>query len=249
MLTNLPACSGKTPAKSLDSRTKSYSVAALAAGVSLLALAQPANAEVIVTKTRIPLPNLSAVSLDLNKDGIADFKFELNIYGDFGAIRGYVAEQPLAGGAVVGAQGANFGYASALLRGAKIGPSAHFDAANSVMVERSVGSHTGDPTYSRHLYGKWGGNPPNRFLGVKFLIHGATHFGWVRLTLDSSKWPMSATITGYAYETVANRPIQAGMPPKASVDGRSEQPGKTISSRSLGALALGADGLALWRRD
>lgn len=246
---NFPARFGEPAGESLDSRVQRYSVSALAAGVSLLALAQPADAEVIVTRARLPVIDLSEVVLDLDKDGTADFRFQLNLYAEFGAVMGYVAQQPLNGGAVVGAQGRNFGYASALVRGAKIGPSAHFSSANSLMVERSFGTHAGRPSYSRHVYGKWGGNPANRFLGVKFFIHGAAHYGWIRLTLDSAEWPMSATITGYAYESVANRPIFAGLPPNAAVEAQSKRVNRAASPASLGMLALGAEALPRWRRD
>jgi hypothetical protein len=50
-----------------------YSAAAAAAGVSMLALAQPAAGEVVVTKKTIPL--IGNVSIDINSDGISDFAF------------------------------------------------------------------------------------------------------------------------------------------------------------------------------
>jgi hypothetical protein len=34
------------------------------------------------------------------------------------------------------------------------------------------------------------------------VIKNTTHYGWVRVSV--SKWPFSATLTGYAYETVPN---------------------------------------------
>ena len=139
-------------------------------------------------------------------------------------------------------------YASALVRGAKIGPSAHFSSSSrfdsgAVAVERIRGSSRG----AIHIYGNWGNSPPNRFLGVKFLIDGATHYGWVRLTLTGHHdSPISGTITGYAYETVADKRILAGALEKSANDegATSQAPGL-----SLGVLALGADGLPLWRRD
>lgn len=232
----------------LNRQVVQYSLAAAAASVSLLALAPAAAAEVVVTKTHLPVLSTHPISLDLNRDGVADFKFELYTYGDFGAVAGYLAVQPLTGGAVVGAQGAYFAYASALVRGDKIGPSAHFDSDPSVVVERSAGTHTSQPSYSRKIYGKWGENPTNRFLGVKFQINGATHYGWIRLTVNSDKWPMSATITGYSYETVANKRISAGTARKTLGVTQAKQR-RTPDRASLGLLALGADGLALWRRE
>jgi hypothetical protein len=50
-----------------------YSMAAAAAGVSLMALAAPAEGKVVIT-THINIPVTSTVSLDLNHDGVADIQ-------------------------------------------------------------------------------------------------------------------------------------------------------------------------------
>lgn len=61
----------------LDRQINLYSLAAAAAGVSLLALAQPAKGEVIITKKTIPIPvdYRIPVDIDINHDGITDFQF------------------------------------------------------------------------------------------------------------------------------------------------------------------------------
>jgi hypothetical protein len=56
-----------------DPGLKLYAFAA-AAGVSIMALAQPSEAEIVVTKKTIRVEN-SPVTVDLNKDGMADFQF------------------------------------------------------------------------------------------------------------------------------------------------------------------------------
>ena len=77
-------------------------------------------------------------------------------------------------------------------------------------IEGSFGNFLSGRT-DRNVVGRWGNDPQNRYLGVKFLINGQTHFGWVRLTVKSDKLlSITATITGYAYETVPNKPIFAG---------------------------------------
>ena len=52
------------------------------------------------------------------------------------------------------------------------------------------------------------------YLGLQFLINGETHYGWaaVDVVFDTSQrpWTFSATLTGYAYETVAGQSIAAG---------------------------------------
>jgi hypothetical protein len=234
-----------------DTRAKMYSIAAAAAGVSMLALAQPADAEVVVTRKTIPIPLGSydgtqyPVPIDLNHDGINDFSFSLSSFA-YHSFNGQLDVTPLQGGAVVGAEGQLNFYASALARGAKVGPSAHFSSKGRAFVERSEGADY-DSMYSRKVYGKWGGDPANRYVGVRFLINGETHYGWVRLTANFDHRLDSATITAYAYETVANKRILAGE--NATAEAQPNPLEQGTSRASLGMLALGANGLALWRRE
>lgn len=134
------------------------------------------------------------------------------------------------------------------MRGAKIGPSAHFSSTgNGITVERSSGSVSASTFFN--FFGKWKDVGNNRFLGVKFLIDGKTHYGWIRLSLNIDPRIGVATITGYAYETVPNKRIQAGIAPTTSAATRSQNQAPTPTGASLGMLALGTDGLALWRRE
>ncbi|MGD0570185.1 MAG: hypothetical protein ABSA78_17415 [Candidatus Sulfotelmatobacter sp.] len=226
----------------IEHRLKSYSVAAVAAGVSMFALAQPAEAEVLITREIIPING--PVTIDLNNDGIADFQFSFHssfIYHE--AIFQTWSVKPLAGGAVVGDPGRPpNSYASALNRGAKIGPSAHFSSKGRAVMGRVVCGASISGGGSCGTYGDWS-DVSNRFLGVKFLIDGETHYGWVRMSGYGQ-------IDGYAYETIPNKPIFATPPAKGqSTDTESEQTGRSISPPSLGMLALGVRGLPLWRRD
>lgn len=247
-----------------DHRMRMYSLAAAAASVSALALAQPAEAEIIITNKTIPIHAGTPVNLDLNGDGISDFQFSLNTYTykifDYNKL--YV--NALAGGKVVGKVGKNqTPEASALVRGAKIGPAGPFDpSADFVTIEDSIlctqncGKH-GGYSFDQSLYGNWGGGHPNRFVGVKFLIKGATHYGWARLTVTvkskgtgkGPKGSFSGTITEYGFESVANKSCSAGLP-GASSAANPDETGKIESGKtgaSLGMLALGSDGLELWR--
>jgi hypothetical protein len=63
----------KAPSNNLNRQLGLYSLAAAAAGVSMLALAQPAAGEVVITRKTIPIGSL--VYLDMNHDGVADFTF------------------------------------------------------------------------------------------------------------------------------------------------------------------------------
>ncbi len=60
---------------------------------------------------------------------------------------------------------------------------------------------------------------------------------------------MTATISGYAHETLANKPILAGTAASAMSEGQVPGEIQGREGASLGMLALGADGLPLWRRE
>lgn len=75
-------------------------------------------------------------------------------------------------------------------------------------------------------------NVKNRCLGVKFTIKGKIHCGWARLSVQV-QFPLTitATLTGYAYETIPNKAIIAGK--TKGPEDSAEQPA------TLGRLALG----------
>jgi hypothetical protein len=244
---------GEILSATIDHRSNLYAIAAAAAGVSMLALAQPAEGEVVITKKNIPIPVSSyfgkqyLVPISLNNDGITDFSFSLYSFAYHSFFQD-LAVWPVEGGAVVAAQnGKGLSYASALARGARIGPSAHFSSKLRANIEIAHGENFSS-RYSRKLYGNWGSNPANHYLGVRFLIDGATHYGWIRLTVSTQPAGFAATITGYAYETVANKRIFAGIP-EGSTSAAAEPKAESLGRPSLGMLAAGADGLVLWRRD
>ena len=63
-------------AANINQRLLGYATAATAAGVGVLALAQPAEAKIVYTPVNIPITlNGPAVQVDLNHDGIIDFSF------------------------------------------------------------------------------------------------------------------------------------------------------------------------------
>jgi hypothetical protein len=60
---------------------------------------------------------------------------------------------------------------------------------------------------------------------------------------------LHATITAYAYETVPGKRILAGITEKSGSDQKVQDSTGNLSGSSLGMLALGVDGLPLWRRN
>ena len=236
-----------------DHRMRLYTRAAAAASVSALALAQPAEATIIITNTNIPIHAGTPVMLDLNGDGTADFEFSLTNYTYKLLSNNILYVQGLkAGGAVIGQGSA----ASAMLRGAKIGPGGpflHSDYREILELSRlCTQCGVNGYSFSQSLYGKWGGGHPNRFVGVKFKINGKTHYGWVRLTVTvkqkgsgtGPKGSFSGTITEYGYESVAGKSCGAGLSGQSASANLDEKPN---TGASLGMLAAGADGLPIWR--
>lgn len=236
---------------SLDRKLRVYSTAALAAGVSMLALAKPSQGEVVVTKKTIAIPvnpqnGSGPAAIDFNHDGIRDFSAAIYYSAYPQSDHSLDIFAPNGDAGIVASQN---NYALALPRGARIGPSAHFNTRNNPIESVNGRDSSTSATYTRTLKGNWGGNPRNRFLGVRFLINGNTHYGWIRLTVTTDPRGLSATITGYAYETVPNKRITAGAGASPASETKVSNSTQRPDAVSLGMLALGADGLTLWRRE
>ena len=107
-----------------------------------------------------------------------------------------------------------------------------------------------------HFKGQWangGKGVKNRYLGLKFQVSGKTHFGWARLNVAFKRHlGFFAVLTGYAYETIPNKPIIAGKTKGPGYISAQEPDAALIMPTSepatLGALAMGAPGLSIWRR-
>jgi hypothetical protein len=218
--------------KSLQQQLNTYAVAASAAGVSLLALVQPSEARILYTKAHRVIGFDSDYKLDLNHDGKADFIIYHNAHvsdsGHASSLSVSAASSALKNEAE-GTVGGRSLLAAALERGARI-PKNRF-SHRALMAYACTAIFCTKYDYNR---GKWI-NVTNRYLGLKFRIHGKTHYGWARLTVQV-QYPatIAATLTGYAYETIPNKPIKAGQ-----THDRDET--------TLGHLATGASAIPVWR--
>jgi hypothetical protein len=203
---------------SLNRQLNTYALVASAAGVSVLALARASEAKVVYTETHQVTSAPFPLYIDLNHDGIKDFVLRTTYYVGSSRFVGLDAS----GGrnpnnAVAGRRFSRSGYffsaASALHAGARIGPNGNFSVRFPFMAEElfnGAGSQYSD-------IGPWAGKGNgvrNRYLGLKFVIHGKVHYGWARLSVTLGHHrqyeDVSGTLTGYAYETVPNKPIIAG---------------------------------------
>jgi hypothetical protein len=198
-----------------------------------LAASSTSQAEIVYTKTSTDV-NLDYV-LDLNNSGTGDFEIQSYYLSGFASL----VVIPLNKGNKIAAVHHQCGFrgyhstaAGPLPLGAVIGPNSPFEATATCMVRAFESSA---PT------GPWLGKT-DRYLGLEFYIYGEKHFGWARMSVQSAYcYSCIGYISGYAYETIAGKAIIAGD------EGHPEE--ASAEPLTLGALALGAPGLKLWRRD
>ncbi len=189
-------------------RLNLHAFAASAAGLGLLAIPQTANARIVYTPANVFIH--SSLGLDLNHDGIEDFVFFESVFASGGELRIQAQSQNLIWG--------KSRLASALHAGVNVRSSAKLMASNTLMCL----------TDSQRSDGHWY-HVQHRYLGLKFYVKGKAHYGWARLkTTDCEQ----SWLTGYAYETVPNKPIKTGQTKGPDV--------MTVEPGSLGVLAAGA---------
>src|ERR1700722_12085827 len=143
--------------ESLHQRINAYAIAAGAAGVGVLTLAQPVEAKIVYTPTHHVVGKNGRYKLDLNHDKIADFI----LVNTHGCNTDYCVDalSAIPAGGTGGGGGRGFlsiPYASALNNGAQMGPKAHFSGRLMASSQSGQGS-----------LGRWL-NVTNAYLGLKF---------------------------------------------------------------------------------
>jgi hypothetical protein len=237
----------------LTPKLEKHLMAYFAMASATVAVATPAMAEIVYTPTRVEFDEAGSglpayYHIDLNNDGIVDFALasfvgattrlqarSLEVYPCY-------CSNP---NGVVGTFNSKQNFAAVLPAGVEIGPARHFiaDTVAMPMAEEHIHKNGSSVVLSTTFQGKWangGKGIHSHYLGLKFLIDGEVHYGWARITISKA-----SLMTGYAYETVANKPIIAGAT-SADADG---QQSKSEVPASLGYLAEGANGLSVWRRE
>ena len=106
----------------------------------------------------------------------------------------------------------------------------------------------GGTSYSSFSYGQWLSPTQHRYLGLKFTAGGNVHYGWARfnVTLVNPSpigYGFHVTLTGYAYETIPNKPIITGQN-----QGAGRHHAGTSQPWLLGARRIRDSGLAEERR-
>jgi len=245
----------RTPAPlspSLQRQISKYAVAASAAGMATLALAQFSDAEIVYTPANKKIETGKTISLDVDGDGVVDFKIR-DVNGGHGyfyfARLSVLPVEP--GNGVWGHLSSyNSQFASALFPGVAIGAQAPFYSGRNRMAYMATSTGLGA--------GFWGGetctgpwaNVKHRYLGLKFQINGETHFGWARLSIDCPResFLITGALTGYAYETTPNHRIKTGQTSGPDEITKLQEPPAAQPGVSLGELAKGAPASWAWRR-
>jgi hypothetical protein len=230
----------------LHSELTLYALAAAAAGVSVLALAPSADAQIVYTPAHEMIGRNGRMSIDFNHDGVTDAlirEIPCSAGTFFRANSLQAVPVPEGGGIHRNLFG---GGAAAMPAGAKIGESGGFYSRAVVMVNWTV--------YGVYYFGNWTSPGLTAYLGIKFPLNGEDHYGWARMTTsyDGRYKGIIALLSGYAYETQPNTTILAGD--EGENNSEASVPSQKISSSpqatskaTLGALALGAERLYLPR--
>lgn len=240
-MTSLPASPRKFAKPFvLEEHLNWYVLAATAAGVGILGSSQVSDARVVYTKAHRRIVPNTTLRLDLNHDGITDFRFKDTVSSISANIFARLFGIPIgAKNEIVGHVGF-FGkaYASALFSAVQVGPKAQFLSYQGLMAESTFNGGMRPPA-TGYCTGPWA-SVTNRYLGLKFDVKGQVHFGWARFNVTCLGGPnVVGLLTGYAYETVPNRPIVTGRRKGSDEAGATAYRGAPPGSSNLGRLALG----------
>jgi len=247
---------------SLDRSLKAYAIAAGAAGVGLAALALPAEGKIVFTAVHQTIHPGGTLRMDLNGDGVTDFTLIDSYHTSFaaGRIRNTGSIHPSAGAVniyggvasnvVAEATSPQF-FAAGFAAGVSVNSKLTFIGAP---VRPALEACYGTGGFVSGQSGQWT-HATNRYLGLKFVINGQTHFGWARVNIKLEGTDIGCqyqvVLAGFAYETIANKPITTGKtkgPTEvASMEPLTPQPAAV--EPGLGMLALGSRGLNVWRRE
>jgi len=195
----------------------------------MLAMAVPAQAKVVYTPDNQQIGG--GLSLSLSHNGIADFVIS-NFYSSTSSTLA-LSIGPVNPSNEIFSTGSNrlSVFAAALPAGMEIGPNGKFKKRRGEGMANGI-------DLNGTCQGPWI-HAHEQYLGLKFIIKGEIHFGWARLNVNCVyPHPINGTLTGYAFETVANKPIVAGETQGAEVNA---DPG------TLGNLARGAAAISNWR--
>lgn len=176
----------------------------------ILSSLEPCEARIVYTQTNQTISGDDAsLAIDLNHDGVTDVTIQLAL-STMGCDFDWADALPSTGNAIVSnTQGLDGYWASALNLGALIWQGSPYAPGMAIMTDDNGGFGCPFP----HGYGYWGNSGPH-YLGIAFVKNGRVHYAWALLQVSfvnsQRVHSIMATLTGYAYQTIAGRPIAAG---------------------------------------
>jgi len=225
----------KSVASSLEHRLNAYALAASAAGVGVLALTQPVEAKIIYTPARVIIGHGGTEACIINFSHTTSGDFLIGTYkhsttGWYVDLFVQTVRRNGSGGGVKGRYSGR-AFASALRPKVTIGPRGQFRRDGDMLGIFS--------SSTRSVWGDWN-NVKDRYLGLQFKIQGKgkIHYGWARLNVRDHGHYITALLTGYAYETIPNKPIIAGK-----THGEDDGAVSTAQPATLGVLAAGTSAI------
>jgi len=232
--------------QSLHRKLEIYGLAAAAAGVGMAALSSSAQAEVVFTPAHQEIGR-HGIGLDLNNDGFPEFTIQPRVFRSDAGMVVY----SLGSNRVLATAGS---FVANLAAGYQVGPNSNFRRGGSFSSFKVPGKFLYDCAVSSGIppcFGPWDKNTPGGFIGLKFSLYGELHYGWARLKVVV-KGPdeFRFFLTGYAYETIPNKPIVIGER-NGSDDAGVKPPDlpapATRLPATLGMLSAGSSALSIWR--
>jgi len=250
----------KRPARLSEALNRSlngYSLAAAAAGVSILASAMPAEGAPVCGNISTLLEHTNTLPFNPAGQPASPFNFAQTTFQYFLSTTGVSSLRwwnrgffnPNSGGAKVLLGAKNLPADVAL--GSLIGPGGQFGKPASYGMLFTYGkgnfSHVqGGGTKLKHR-----GNlslVQDSYVGFQFSQSGNVHYGWARLSVTFHGGGVKQTILhalDYGYESTPNTAIAAG----SCAAGEPANPASSESrGTSLGMLALGSEEIAGWRK-
>jgi MYXO-CTERM domain-containing protein len=232
-------CSVNSPAGETLSRRQRHfvSCAVIAAGVTVLGLAERSHAAVVYSgplsitgapKTAIFTDFDTAATSTTNIPGwdVAISVASINLGTEFSL---QASVQSSAGVDLGGFVGGGFSV-SKLDAGVTVGPSSTFTLNTQPVFQMA------DSVNNFYI---WNGGVTNKFLGIEFkAADGTLHYAWEELNVNATT--VVPTVVGWAYESTPNTAIVTGDTGTAVPE--------PSSAATLGALALGAAGVRSRRR-
>jgi hypothetical protein len=250
--------------QALENSIGGYVLAATTAGVATLALAIPAEGAPVCKNLSAVLNYTATFAFSPARQSVAPFNVAQSFHTfstltSTGINRGFFT--PNLPGAEMALS--SKGMVSGLASGAKIGPGGRFGRGAMYGL-----IFTFIPDYgatSQHHLGNLRFGQTNYF-GFKFLASGQAHYGWLRMeskiVRGRSTPSVETNIMAYGYESTPNTGIPAGSctaaasgptavgsaPSGDNADASEVSADDVAQPAVLGALALGAQGIPLWRK-